>query len=221
MADEENGRPWWERLPAEPVDSLEQLKRFNVPPGRVASCSQPDGNSNAGCACWDDCRLPFKGTRPHNGGIEITKPTSSGVRIRVTSGTCFQFNLKRKAIEDMGGVVEWIADEGETISADGTNFQKKQTPEGRPIEYEHVQGQYPEVIKPFVTLEQRPEVRGALKLEQKRAENIIRRESERRAKLYGASDAEEGERVTSGAEEGSGGAGIQPAKPAGGGKKPA
>lgn len=196
MAEEQNGTPWWEKLPGHPVGSLEEAKRFNIPPGRVHTCSLPDDNKNAGCPCADVCRLKFNfrnlgdKARPRNGGIEMIKPTSSGVVTRRDIDTCYGYNWKRKSMEDQEGVVDWLADEGETFEVDETEYKIVKQIEGKPPEYGHVRKSVEKVIPEFVTLAKRPETRNAIRLEQRRAEAVIQREEERRNRHLGIEDQE-------------------------------
>lgn len=194
MAEERNGPAWWERLPGHPIGSVEEAKRFNIPLGKVHTCSAPDDNRNLGCPCADVCRLKFSykflgdKARPRNGGIEIIKQTSSGTVTRRDHDTCYGYNWKRKALEDNEGVVDWIADEGEESEVDETAYKIVKQLEGKPPEYGHVKETVKKKVAEFVSLSQRPEVRNALRLEQRRAEAAIQREEERRNRHLGLTD---------------------------------
>ena len=222
MAEQRDGRQWYENLPGEPLDSVEQLNRFDIPLGKAHSCSKPDQQRNSGCPCWDTCELSFKGTRPHNGGVEVIKQTSSGVKTRREITDCFRFNLMRNSLEDNEAVVDWIAEEGDEFIVDETSLQKIPTPEGMTPKYEHLPVTVAKIIPKFKCLEDRKEAKAAVRLEERRAEESIKRAERKRSRVIGiANDPDEGvggkrdesEVFTLGAS--SGGEGGQPVASAG------
>lgn len=188
---DENGRiQWWENLPGSPVDSVAEVERFKIPLKAVHTCSARDGNRNAGCAHYEACDLPFKDTHPRNGGVEVIKQTSTGVKTRVEIMDCFGYMSLKKSVEtdDRDAIVSWIANEGETVSVDETAYEAVPTPQGQPQQFAHVKKQVPKVVPVFVRLKDRKETQDAQRLIEKRAKFVHDEQMKKHARTLGVTE---------------------------------
>lgn len=190
MPDKDGKTQWWENLPGAPVDSVEEVVRHKIPLKAVHTCSAPDGNRSLGCPHYEDCTLPFKDTYPHNGGIEIIKQTSTGVKTRNEIMDCFGYMSLKKSTEseDREAIVDWIANEGDTVSVDETVYEAVPTPQGQPQQFAHVKKQVPKVVPAFVRLKDRKETQDAQRLIEKRAKFVHDEQMKKHARTLGVTE---------------------------------
>lgn len=100
-----------------PVGSLDELRELGVPTRNISTCSERDGNNNAGCPMWYACDRTFRDTRPH---MQIGRITTRDGRVRTSCGPCFNWLRKELDADEKGNLVEIIGGEGDTYTYRGS-----------------------------------------------------------------------------------------------------
>lgn len=110
-----NGVP--EGIPAEPIGTKDEAEALGLEPIHYSTCSRPVSGVNRGCKFFASCPMSYKGKTLEEGGgprIHAYEVVQPGQPIRRWEDTCFAMVVRISDIEDNGGAVRIIADEGDT-----------------------------------------------------------------------------------------------------------
>lgn len=110
-----------------PMGLLKEYDAMGIPADEWGSCAPPDKNpldrdgQIVGCSACKKCTLPEKFTKgPVNKGVRLVKMTLTGVRVIHRPMSCYNIPKERERMEINGGVLEIIANEGETMYVQGS-----------------------------------------------------------------------------------------------------
>lgn len=191
----------------QPKAPLPVLKERGIDLMSVGSCGPRDGKT-IGCEHYP-CPLleRFAAKRregahgeygPRNGAVRIVGDKQSGGGMREVVKSCWQFNNEKAGYEGGGGIMDWVADEGETFVERGS----RQTVPGGPSK------DYFEKV----TVPQHAWVDDDMDMVQSAMEAELRKLHEEREKLARRAEAM-GMTVPAGNDEGTEGERIQPDRP--------
>lgn len=113
VTDRDNAAPQIGR----PVGSLQELKDLEVPTRNIASCSEPEGNKNAGCPVWKYCDRAYRGTRPQ---MEVVRKVNRKGQVRVYEAPCFDTVLKESSALENRELYDVIGHEGDEYTYKGS-----------------------------------------------------------------------------------------------------
>ncbi len=132
--------------PRLPIAPLPMLRDRNIDPRKYGACGKSTTNAKGvqviiGCSRFEDdegnpCPLlahfakKFAGEKyaeygPRNGGMRILKPKETGGGKREVATNCLDYLAKKDEVEKRGGMVDWVADEGEFIVTKGSRQEIK------------------------------------------------------------------------------------------------
>jgi hypothetical protein len=107
---------------ANPQGTLEEFDENNINPAQYGCCCPRNDDPQdregriIGCREYKRCQLPEKGNAgPVIKGVRIIKRTPTGPRVIQRPMTCWAIPKEKQRVENSGGVLEIIANEGEKM----------------------------------------------------------------------------------------------------------
>lgn len=130
-----------DEVPRYPVGTLEELQRDGFDPAVYRSCARPvkdtvgPGMLVVGCDKFDKCNLSCKGkSGPRNYGVEIIKGPALGGHVLRRTLSCIGVAEMADFHEQNDGVINIIADEGETYT--NVEIRRSKNEQGLPEQRE-------------------------------------------------------------------------------------
>src|SRR5262245_14291106 len=108
-----------------PVGAMDELASHRLSARIYPSCHEPSVDGNVkGCPLWDECTMSYKGRPSNEGGgprnhcWELMKGEAEGGAVVRNSQPCFYGVSRQELVRMKGGVLQVIANEGESYETE-------------------------------------------------------------------------------------------------------